>query len=101
MRIGIEPSAPGSPDHLITDAEIRNLVGYPVLRIKIQARRDNADPTLYMGRSSDNQAHIEVAADLIDPTEAVVFHAMMLRPGLIRQLSLDLFITPEFAPQRA
>ncbi|MCB0948318.1 MAG: ribbon-helix-helix protein, CopG family [Mycobacterium sp.] len=53
---------------------------------------------MFVGRAADNQPHIEVIADLIDPAEVVVFHAMMLRPGLVRKVSLDPFFTPNTPP---
>jgi hypothetical protein len=99
VRIEINPSA---KRHGISDAEIRTVISYPELRFSLVARIDiDAAPVLHIGRAADNQPHIEVIADLIDPGVAVVFHAMMLRPKLVNALGLDLFITPDYRPQRA
>jgi hypothetical protein len=53
-----------------------------------------------LGGAADNEPHIEVIADLVDPDEVDVFHAMMLRRALVKSLGLDLFITPEYGRQR-
>lgn len=98
VQIKVEASALG---HLITETEIRTVVSYPELRIGLTARREGADPVLFVGRADVDEPHIEVIADLIDPTEMVVFHAMMLRPSLVRNLTLELFFIPEYAAQRA
>jgi hypothetical protein len=57
-------------------------------------------PVLHIGRAADNRPHVEVIADLADLTISVVFHAMMLRPGLVAALQLDQYFTPQYAPQR-
>jgi hypothetical protein len=99
IRIEINNSA---KRHGITDAEIRAVISYLELRFSLVARIGiDAAPVLHIGRAADNQPHIEVIADLIDPAVAVVFHAMMLRPKLVNELGLDLFITPDYRPQRA
>ena len=98
MRIEIRPSA---LDHLITEDEIRAVVSFPVLRAIIAARREGAMPVLFIGPVADNQPWIEVIADLADAAVAEVFHAMMLRPSLVRSLGLDEFIEPDYGPQRA
>ena len=38
---------------------------------------------------------------MIDPHVAEVFHAMMLRSGLIARLGLDSLVDPDYGPQRA
>ena len=54
-----------------------------------------------MGPASDNQPWIEVIADLVDPQVAEVFHAMMLRPGVVARLGIDTLVDPDYGPQRA
>lgn len=100
MRIAIYTSA---KRHGITDAEIRTVINHPELRISVDPRDPSidADDYFHVGRAADNEPHIEVVADFIDPTVAVVFHAMMLRPSQVKALDLGRFITPEYGPQRA
>jgi hypothetical protein len=98
VEIAIRPSACA---HLIADEEIRAVIAYPALRVGLAARRVNTAPMLFIGPAADNQPRIEVIADLIDPSVAEVFHAMMLRPGLIARLGLDSLVDPDYGPQRA
>ena len=98
MEIAIRPSARA---HLITDGEARAVIAYPVLRVWLAPRRANTAPVLFIGPAADNQPWIEVIADLIDPNVAEVFHAMMLRSGLIARLGLDSLVDPDYGPQRA
>lgn len=98
VRIEIRPSA---LDHLISEDEIRTVVSFPVLRVIIAARREGAAPVLFIGPAADSQPWIEVIADLAETAVAEVFHAMMLRPGLVASLGLDEFIDPDYGPQRA
>ena len=88
--------------HSITDAEIRTVINHYELRVSVESNLTDidADDYLYVGRNSDNEPHIEVVADHIDPSAAVAFHAMMLRPVTVARYALDLFITPDYAPQR-
>ena len=77
------------------------MIAYPALRVGLAARRVNTAPVLFLGPAADNQPWIEVIADLIDPSVAEVFHAMMLRPGVIAHLGLDSLVDPHYGPQRA
>lgn len=77
------------------------MITYPALRVGLAPRRVNTAPVLFIGPTADNQPWIEVIADLIDPGVAEVFHAMMLRPGLIARLGLDSLVDPDYGPQRA
>ncbi|MGB8504150.1 hypothetical protein [Mycobacterium sp.] len=97
MEIAIRPSACA---HLI-DEEIRAVIAYPTLRVGLAARRVDTAPVLFIGPAADNQPWIEVIADLIDPSVAEVFHAMMLRSNLIARLGLDSLVGPDYGPQRA
>ena len=56
---------------------------------------------LFTGPAAANQPWIEVIADITDPNVAEVFHAMMLRSGLITRLGLDSLVDPDYGPQRA
>jgi hypothetical protein len=87
--------------HLITDDEVRAVIAYPALRVGLAPRRANTAPVLFIGPAADNQPWIEVIADLIDTNFAEVFHAMMLRSGLITRLGLDSLVDPDYGPQRA
>jgi hypothetical protein len=98
VEIAIRPSARA---HLVADEEIRSVIAYPALRVGLTARRVNTAPTLFIGPAADSQPWIEVIADLIDAGVADVFHAMMLRPGLIARLGLDSLVDPDYGPQRA
>ena len=98
MEIVIRPSA---RVHLITDEEARAVIAYPALRVGLAPRRPNTAPVLFIGPAADNQPWIEVIADLIDPDVAEVFHAMMLRSGLITSLGIDTLVDPDYGPQRA
>jgi hypothetical protein len=84
--------------HLITDEEARAVIAYPALRVGLAPRRANTTPVLFLGPAADNQPWIEVIAD---PNVAEVFHAMMLRSGLITRLGLDSLVDPDYGPQRA
>jgi hypothetical protein len=98
VEIAIRPSARA---HLIADDEIRAVIAYPALRVGLTARRVNTAPVLFIGPAADDQPWIEVIADVIDPSVAEVFHAMMLRPDLIARLGLDSLVDPDYGPQRA
>jgi hypothetical protein len=98
VEIAIRPSARA---HLIADEEIRAVIAYPALRVGLAARRVNTAPMLFIGPAADNQPWLEVIADLIDPSVAEVFHAMMLRSSLIARLGLDSLVDPDYSPQRA
>ncbi len=98
VEIVIRPSA---HTHLITDEEMRAVIAYPALRVGLAPRRVNTAPVLFIGPAADNQPWLEVIADLIDPNVAEVFHAMMLRSGLIARLGLDSLMDPDYGPQRA
>lgn len=97
VEIAIRPSARA---HLITDEEMRAVIAYPALRVGLAPRRVNTAPVLFIGPAADNQPWLEVIADLIDPNVAEVFHAMMLRSGLIARLGLDSLADPDYGPQR-
>jgi hypothetical protein len=102
VRIDILPTATW---HSITHTEIRTIINHYELRIHIEPRNPKpdveADDYLHIGRAADNQPHIEIIADFIDPTVAVVFHAMMLRPTTVAELSLESYgFHPDYAPQR-
>ena len=97
VRIEIVPSA---RRHRITDAEIRSTIVYPQLRLAIAARRAGTQPYFYTAPTADNRPWIEVIADLIDPTVAVAFHAMMLRPSVVTSLGIAHLIAPEYGRQR-
>ncbi len=86
--------------HGITDDEIRSVVSFPVARQAIPARRPLAELFLYVGAVDEHQPHIEVIADHTDTTEAVVFHAMLLRPTTYNSHLTDVF-TPRYARQRS
>jgi hypothetical protein len=75
--------------HGITEEEIRAVVSYPLLRTQLTPRLPEAVPYLFIGNFDEDQPLIEVIADLADPDEWVVFHAMMLRPQMISQLQLE------------
>lgn len=77
------------------------MIAYPALRVGLAPRRENTAPVLFIGPAADNQPWIEVIADLIDPNVAEVFHAMMLRSGLVIRLGLDALVDPDYGPQRA
>lgn len=98
VEIAIRPSA---RTHFITDEEIRTVITYPALRVGLAPRRTNTAPTLFIGPAADDQPWIEVIADLIDPSIAEVFHAMILRPSLLARLGLDSLAKPDYGPQRA
>ncbi|MFA1705551.1 hypothetical protein ACDT10_21880 [Mycobacterium intracellulare] len=98
MEIVIRPSARA---HLITDEEVRAVIAYPALRVGLAPRRPNTAPVLFIGPAANNQPWIEVIVDLIDPDVAEVFHAMVLRSGLITRLGLDSLVDPDYGPQRA
>ena len=87
--------------HHITDEEARAVIAYPALRVALTPRRPDTAPVLFIGPAADNQPWIEVIADLIDPNVAEVFHAMMLRSGLMTRLGLDALADPDYGPQRA
>ena len=76
------------------------MIAYPALRVGLAPRRVNTAPVLFIGPAADNQPWLEVIADLIDPNVAEVFHAMMLRSGLIARLGLDSLVDPDYGPQR-
>ncbi|MHC9292040.1 hypothetical protein ACRCUN_06205 [Mycobacterium sp. LTG2003] len=99
MRIDILPPATW---HSITDTEIRTVLTYPSARVILTPRRTDiaTAPVLHIGRPADNEPHLEVIADLIDPAVATVFHAMMLRPVVVAEYNLEVYLTPDFAPQR-
>lgn len=87
--------------HGITDSEIRAVVSYPIFRVRVAARRAGADLVFFIGRYDSNEPLIETIADLSDPAEMVVFHAMMLRPKQVQMLGLESYIDPlDLAPQR-
>jgi hypothetical protein len=94
VRIVIKPSA---RQHGIEDAEIRALISFPALRVSLMARRDAAEPVLFIGPAVVNQPWIEVIADLADPAVAEVFHAMMLRRSLIEALGIADLLDPNTA----
>jgi hypothetical protein len=98
VEITIRPSA---CVHLVTDDEIRAVIAYPALRVGLVARRVNTAPVLFIGPAADNEPWLEVIADLVDPSIAEVFHAMMLRSSLIARLGLDSLVDPDYGPQRA
>jgi hypothetical protein len=98
MRIEITPSAKA---HGILDAEIRAAITYYALSLPIAARKTAARPFFYTAPAAPNQPWIEVIADHVDPTTAIVFHAMMLRPTLVASLGISHLIDPEYGPQRA
>lgn len=98
MGITINQSARG---HLITDAEIHAVLGFPVLRVVLAPRRAGALPVLFLGPAAENQPWIEVIADFAGYPEVEVFHAMMLRPSVVAALGLNELIDPDYAPQRA
>ncbi|MGH3644393.1 MAG: hypothetical protein ACRDUX_35870 [Mycobacterium sp.] len=86
--------------HLIIDGEATAVIAHPrtalgLLPVERTRRR------CFIGPAADNQSWIEVIADLIDPNVAEVFHALMLRSGLITRLGLDSLVDPEYGPQRA
>lgn len=90
--------------HSITEDEIRTVVNYYELRIGIASRLPAhiaTDTYLQIGRAADNQPHIELIADTINPDVTIVFHAMMLRPVTVANLNLETYgLLPEYAPQR-
>ena len=65
--------------HSIEPDEIRAVVEYPIDRTQLQPRIAGAVPWLYIGKYDEGEPPIEVIADLANPDEVVVFHAMMLR----------------------
>lgn len=65
------------------------MVSYPTLRMQLTPRLPEAVPYLFIGNFDTEEPLIEVIADLADPDEWVVFHAMMLRPQMISQLRLE------------
>ncbi|UVT31528.1 BrnT-like toxin [Mycobacterium phage Mask] len=97
MRIEILPPATW---HSITATEIRAVLSYPAARVILEPRRTDIATALvlHVGRPADNEPHLEVIADLIDPTVAIVFHAMMLRPAVVAEHNLERYITPDYAP---
>lgn len=101
VRITITESA---RRHNITDDEIRAVVSYPLLRLHLIPRREGADPYLFIGKFDEDEPLIEVIADLFDdPSDWVVFHAMMLRPQIVKNLQLEALIvgmTGDLASQR-
>ncbi|MDL9939040.1 hypothetical protein QSJ18_20050 [Gordonia sp. ABSL1-1] len=97
MRIEIITSA---RRHGIADDEIRTVIAYPALRVKLTPRLAGTAPFLHIGAAIEQGPHIEVIADLVDTDVAVVFHAMMLRPKLIASLGIAHLIEPNYGPQR-
>ncbi|MFE3444702.1 hypothetical protein ACFXNW_16865 [Nocardia sp. NPDC059180] len=75
--------------HGITEQEIRAVVSYPLLRVQVTPRLPGAVPHLFIGNFDEGEPLLEIIADLVDPAEWVVFHAMMLRPQTIKQLQLE------------
>jgi hypothetical protein len=94
---------PSGRQHEISSAEIGTVVNYPEFRIGVRPRLDvEAELVLFIvGRAADNGPHIEVIADVIAPAVMVAFHAVMLRPTVVKAHRLDLHITPEYGPQKA
>lgn len=88
--------------HGITDAEIRTVVFFiRCLRACIAARKPGARLIFFIGRYDVNEPLIEAIADVADPTEMIVFHAMMLRPKQVQLLGFESYIDPlDLAPQR-
>lgn len=86
----------------ITEAEIRAIINHYELRISIPTRQEGieADDYFYVGRAADNEPHIEIIADHIDPKVITVFHAMMLKRNTVLQLGLRRLIKPEYSRQR-
>ncbi|MFE3618380.1 hypothetical protein [Streptomyces anulatus] len=96
MQITILASA---TKHGIDAAEITAIMTYPILRVAIRARRDDAALVLHIGALADSEPHIEVIADVAPPIP-VVFHAMMLRPSLVAQIGIGHLFEPNYAHQR-
>ncbi|UGT64511.1 hypothetical protein [Nocardia asteroides] len=100
MRLTVLASA---TRHGITGEEIRAVVFYPVLRTRLTPRLPGAVPHLFIGKFDEDEPLIEVIADLADPGEWIVFHAMMLRRELVEQTRLGALLAEadrDFAPQR-
>lgn len=97
MRIRIISSA---YRHGITDTEIRTVVEYPAVRVALTARRPGTNPVLFIGAPADNEPDLEIIADVLDPAEIIVFHAMMLRRSIVASLGLSEFIEPNYSSQR-
>jgi hypothetical protein len=78
--------------HSVTEEEIRAVLSYPVLRIRLAPRQAGAEPHLFVGSYDENEPLLEVIADLAGEDEWIAFHAMMLRAATIRNLGLELVV---------
>lgn len=67
-------------------------MSYPLLRTQVTPRLPGAVPYFFIGNFDEDEPLLEVIADLADPDEWVVFHAMMLRQETIRQLQLEVLL---------
>jgi hypothetical protein len=75
--------------HGITGDEIRAVVEYPIIVSRVEPRRSDSDPHIFVGRFDENEPLIEVGADRVDAEHWLVFHAMMLRASTAKELRLD------------
>lgn len=98
VRIVIHPAA---RRHGITDAEIRAVIEFPITRVILDARKAGTAPVLFIGAPGVNEPDLEVIADLVNPIEAIVFHAMVLRPKLVADVGMEHIINPNYGPQRS
>lgn len=86
--------------HLITDEEARIVIASRTARWACSPASEHGAGAVH--RASRRQPTVDqVIADLTDPNVAEVFHAMMLRSGLIARLGLDSLVDPDYGPQRA
>lgn len=96
MRVLIRATA---LHHGITPDEIRAVIEFPALRIRLAARREGERLKLFVGPPTARQPWIEVIGDFTDEA-LVVFHGMMLRPTVLRSHESDHLVIAEYGPQR-
>ena len=76
------------------------MIAYPALRVGLAPRRANTAPVLFIGPAA-KKSIVDRGNHLLGRNVAEVFHAMMLRSGLITRLGLDSLVDPDYGPQRA
>ncbi|MBB5168256.1 hypothetical protein [Mycobacterium sp. AZCC_0083] len=87
--------------HLIVDEEARAVIAYPALRVGLAPRRANTAPVLFIGPGRRQPTVDRGHRRPHRPHVVEVFHATMLRSGLITRLGLDSSVDRDYGPQRA
>ncbi|MBS9535226.1 hypothetical protein KIH27_16685 [Mycobacterium sp. M1] len=68
---------------------MRAVIEYPIFVSRVERRRPDSDPHIFIGRFDENEPPIEVGADRLSARHWLVFHAMMLRLSIAKELGLD------------